>query len=121
MSFIVYFTGCLSILGWLGFVVCTGCGMSSLPISCLCAFRGKPPKMEEGEFKSQQKLFAARAEKLIEVGQKVNDLRKKSRLSRKSINAYREFKQAVNDTDDDWKFVKKAFEDGILKFIYIYF
>lgn len=112
MSFIVYFTGCLSILGWLGFVVCTGCGMSSLPLTCLCAFRGKPAKMEEGEYKNQQKLFAARAEKLIEVGQKVNDLRKKQRLSRKAINAYREFKQAVNDTEDDWKFVKKAFEDG---------
>lgn len=112
MSFIVYFTGCLSILGWIGFVICTGCGMSSLPLSCLLAFCKKPKKMEETEYKIQQKLFAQRAEKLIEVGQKVNDLRKKNRLAPKAIRAYRDFKQAVNDTEEDWQFVKEAFENG---------
>jgi LMBR1 domain-containing protein 1 len=112
MSFIVYFTGCLSIVGWLGFVVCAGCGMSSLPLGCLLSFCKKPKRIGEDEYHQQQKLFAKRAEKLIEVGQKVDQLRKKGRAKPKAIRAYREFKQAVTDMEDDWKFIKIAFEDG---------
>lgn len=114
MSFIVYFTGILSIGGWLAFVICGGCGMSALPLNCILMFCKKPPRIDKDEFERQQKLYAIRADKLISIGLKLDDKRKNrvERLKPKNIRQFREFKEAVKDLEDDWKFIYTAYADA---------
>lgn len=45
MSFFIYVTGLVSLVGWLAFVLCGGCGMTAMPIECILKFVRKPKRI----------------------------------------------------------------------------
>ncbi|KAG2387096.1 hypothetical protein C9374_002131 [Naegleria lovaniensis] len=114
MSFLVYYVAILSLAGWVCFCVCGGCGLTAVPLECVLWFVYRPKKIDKAEFIVQQKKYAARAHKLIEIGKRLDDLRKQpgNRAKPKSIRSYRAFKDAVYQIDDDFKKVKTAYARG---------
>lgn len=114
MGIVVYITACLCIPGWLIFVVCGGCGMSALPIMLILACIKKPRRIKMDEFVIQQKVFAIRANNLIEAGKKIEELRKqpRARTNVKTVRLYQDFKKAVYRCEEEYKFVKTQFEKG---------
>lgn len=68
MSFLVYYVAILSLAGWVCFCVCGGCGLTAVPLECVLWFVYRPKKIDKAEFIVQQKKYAARAHKLIEIG-----------------------------------------------------
>ncbi|KAL9650750.1 hypothetical protein ABK040_001803 [Willaertia magna] len=115
MSFLVYAIAILSLIGWCCFTVCGGCGMTALPLEMILWFIYRPKKIDKSTYLLQQKKYAQRAQKLIEIGKKINDQRRegiRERTSAKAIRTYREFKDAVYQVEDDFKKVKIAYERG---------
>lgn len=114
MSFLVYLIALLSLAGWFCLLICGGCGLTAVPLELILWFVYRPKKISKSEFIEQQKKYAARAHKLIEIGKRLDDLRKQpgNRAKPKSIRSYRAFKDAVYQLDDDFKKVKTAFERG---------
>lgn len=84
MSFIVYFVGLLSLIGWIGLVTSGGCGMTALPLQCMLSFVKRPKRITFDEYAREQVKFATRAEKLIAIGEKVEEKRKKNRMDPKT-------------------------------------
>jgi len=114
MSFLVYAVAILSLGGWFCFCICGGCGLTAVPLEMVLWFVYRPKKISQSEFKIQQKKYAQRAHKLIEIGKRLDELRKQpgGRAKPKSIRNYRDFKDAVYQLDDDFKKVKTAYERG---------
>jgi len=114
MSFVVYITAMLSIAGWLIFIVFGGCGMTALPLELIFCFLKKPKPLSQRDFQIAQRLFASRAEKLIKVGQLINDSRKtlKGRTTRKNVSKYQKFKKAVYQCEEEYKKVEIAYKQG---------
>jgi LMBR1 domain-containing protein 1 len=114
MSFIVYLTAILSIAGWVVFALFGGCGMSALPVDLICCCIKRPKKITQHEFLRAQKQFANRAEKLIKLGQLINEQRKtfKGRTGRKNISKYSKFKKAVYKCESDYKKLETAYKNG---------
>lgn len=114
MGIVVYITACLCIAGWFVFIICGGCGMSALPIMLILACIKKPKRIKMDEFTLEQKKFAIRANNLIEAGKKVEQLRKepRARTNLKTVRLYQDFKKAVYQCEEEYKFVKTQFEKG---------
>jgi LMBR1 domain-containing protein 1 len=114
MGIVVYIIACLCFAGWFVFIICGGCGMSALPIMLILACIKKPKRIKMDEFQLEQKKFAIRANNLIEAGKKVELLRKepRARTNVKTIRLYQDFKKAVYQCEEEYKFVKTQFEKG---------
>ncbi len=114
MSFLVFMIAFISIIGWFGLTICGGCGLTALPLDCCLALCKKERRITFQEWTKEQQKFAKRAEKLIDMGEALDKLRRErgGLLKPKNIRLYRDFKNAVYLIQDDFNLVKRAYKKG---------
>lgn len=111
-SFIVYVTGCISLIGWALFATLGGCGLTALPVTCIKACICKPKRIRSDEFVDMKVAIMKRAERLIELGAQIEEKRDEGVLGRKDIRFFNEFKEAVYLVERDWENLEKSFYEA---------
>lgn len=108
-SFIVYVASCIAFAGWITFALLGGCGLTALPVTCIKACICKPKRIRSNEFVDMKVAIMKRAERLIELGNQIEEKRDEGELGRKDIRLYNEFKEAVYIVERDWENLEKSY------------
>jgi hypothetical protein len=97
----------LGLVGWALFIVCGGCGLGALPISCIAGFIFRQRIMTAQEFVEIKESLRRRSEKMIEMGEQLLEAQDEGRLvSRKDVRLYKDYQKAVYDIEEKWKITR---------------
>lgn len=114
ISIVIYIVALLALLGYVALVFCGGCGMWALPIGCCKAFKDNfaPGRLRTSEFITQKLAVQQRAQKMLEIGQKLQELQDEGKLNAKHITLFQNFRQATYQLQHDWEIIHKNFQPG---------
>mmetsp|Transcript_6795 Transcript_6795/g.25353 ORF Transcript_6795/g.25353 Transcript_6795/m.25353 type:complete len:547 (+) Transcript_6795:2512-4152(+) len=114
ISFVIYIVALVALVGYVVLVCCGGCGMWALPIGCCKAFKDNfaPGRLKSSEFITQKLSVQQRAQKMMEVGQKLQELQEEGKLGAKHITLFQNFRQATYQLQHDWEVIHKHFQPG---------
>jgi len=107
---LVYFMAIVAFFGWFFFVLFVGIGLTSLPMDLLVDFTTRPQPIDLQEYAKQKMLLNERAQKLMEVANKLGVDAHRSG-DRRTRTTYNKFKQAVFFLERDWDKVKMAYKE----------
>jgi LMBR1 domain-containing protein 1 len=93
VSFFVYMVSLMSAFGWILFFAFGGVGLVAFPIDFISAFKNRPKSITGAEFASEKINISKEAEKLIQVGKKLDEDTSKGKSSRKHRKKVQAFKQ----------------------------
>jgi hypothetical protein len=117
LSFVLYATALLIIVGYVAFVVCGGIGMAALPFAMckvFCLRNKKAISLED--FKLAQKETLKKSTKLLEYGKKINDLTSRF-LDIKGRRLMIIYEEIVMEEEKKYLATKKSYEkhgDGFI-------
>lgn len=111
VSIVVYVIACVSVVGYLVFVVCGGWGLSALPVSLIKAFIFKPKRIKGHEFADAKVKLQTKLEKLIEIGQKLQEAQDTGNIKAKDAMLFNDFKDATYKIENDWRILHKSYFD----------
>ncbi len=114
MSVIVYMVALLSTGGWFIFVVCGGCGLGALPVSCIMSCIRKERLMSGEQFMKIKNELRVRSERMVEVGQKLLEAQDQGVLSRKDIRMFNDYRKAVYAIEKQWKITHEQLDKNSL-------
>eukprot|EP00164_Ancoracysta_twista_P001856 GFYU01002440.1.p1 GENE.GFYU01002440.1~~GFYU01002440.1.p1 ORF type:complete len:480 (-),score=160.37 GFYU01002440.1:238-1677(-) len=112
VTFPVYLVAFLSFVGWFFFVLFGGIGFVALPMDLINSWRNRPSFMDVGEYAKQKVLLRDRAQKLIEIGKRIEEEGRHLKKNRANKKLYNKFKQAVYFLEKDYDTVKAAYRPG---------
>src|SRR5690554_1598800 len=112
VSVVVMAIAVLNLVGWIVFIVLGGCGLTALPLELIKAFIFRPVRMKSEEFMAAKEQMQKKAEKMIELGQQIQEKRNNGEITSRNIKHVRlmnDFKQAALKLEHDWRIIHKRF------------
>src|SRR5687767_5606002 len=109
ISLIIYVLALTNMVGYLVFIICGGWGLTALPVQLIKNFIFKPRRIHADEFARQKIAIMNKSEKLIELGQKLQEAQERGRLKRSEIRIFKDFKEATYRLESDWNILHQSF------------
>lgn len=114
VSVVVYMVALLSVAGWLVFIVCGGCGLAALPVSCILSFRFRERLMSGEDFMKIKNELRDRSKRMVEMGEKLLEAQDQGTLSRKDVRMFNDYKRAVFAIEKQWKITHEQLDQNSL-------
>nr|CAG4718516.1 unnamed protein product [Naegleria fowleri] len=109
VSIVIYVIAVILFLGYFVFIICSGCGMTALPVTLIKAFIFKPKRIRSSEFIEAKAKLMRQSKKMIEIGTKLQEAQDEGKIALKDRRILNDFKMAAYKLEEEWKIIHTSF------------
>jgi LMBR1 domain-containing protein 1 len=115
VSVVIYAIALINVFGWIVFLILGGCGLTALPLELIKSFIFRPKRIRADEYIKLKEELKKKAERMIEVGMKIQQKKEAGELStsnRKHRALLKDFQLATEKIEEDWNRINTSFYQG---------